>query len=545
VAVAGGSIYTLGSAGGQEHVIALEEATGQLRWRAAIGPAVNDAPLMRWLSQRTPTVDRDRLYASTAQGELICLQTADGRELWRRSYPQDFGGLRRNWGYVDRPLVDGEYLICAPGGSQATLVALHKRSGELIWKCLLDPPEPGSYPATVAMDLNGVRLYFTVLRDSLIGVRAADGKLIWRHPSPQLGWVTTLTPLVSGHDLILPGGRSRDDMIVFHAKRNGEDISIEEFRRTRLLADHFQDSTVMRGNYLYTATYTGMPLCLEWTSGKTIWGPVRTVGRGKVAITYADQRLYLLYADGTFLLVDAAVDGFHERGKFAVPDTSPGTGSTFPVITGGKMYVRANENLFCYDLRASARQNPGAPGHTKLALADAASLSKAAAYRTTARNKQPDAVFVPTPHDVVAKMLELAEVTKNAVVYDLGSGDGRIVIAAAKTYACKAIGVELDKDLVEQSLENVRQAAVAEHVTIEHADMFARDLSDADVIALYLPPNLMDRLLPQLQRLKPGARIVSHYFRFSEIAPHRTVRLESSDDGDDHAIHLWTAPLRK
>jgi len=107
------------------------------------------------------------------------------------------------------------------------------------------------------------------------------------------------------------------------------------------------------------------------------------------------------------------------------------------------------------------------------------------------------------------------------------------------------MGVELDRSLVQQSLDNVKRAEVSKLVQIEHADLFQRDLSGADVIALYLPSNLMDRLLPQLEKVKPGTRIVSHFFKFSDIPPEKSLRFDSRDDGDAHEIYLWTAPIRK
>ncbi len=544
VSVAGGTIYTLGSADGHEHVIALHERTGEQRWRVAIGPAINDAPLMRWLSQRTPTVDGERLFASTAQGDVVCLETADGKELWRKNYPKDFGTLRRTWGFVDRPLVDGENLICTPGGTVATLAALNKRTGEVVWKCLLDPPEAGSYPALMALETQGVRQYIAILKDSLVGVRAADGKLLWRHASPGLGAINTLTPLVADSYVILPGGRGTSEMVVLNTVRKGDEVSVKEINRKTFNLDHFQDATVRLEDRLYSAVYSGLPLCIEWRTGKTLWGPQRTAGRGRVSMTYADNRLYMLFADGTFLLADASPEAYRERGRFAVPDSIPASGVTFPVITAGRMYVRANDLLFCYDVRASADRKAAAPLVVNLDLAKP-TPHPATADRSLAKNKQPDAIFVPTPHDVVAKMLALADVKRNDVVYDLGSGDGRIVIAAAQTYGAKAVGIELDKHLAEQSQDNVKQAGVSELVRIEYADMFKQDLSHVDVVALYLPPNLMDRLLPQFEKLKPGARIVSHYFKFTDIPPDKSLRFDSRDDGDAHEIYVWTVPLRK
>jgi SAM-dependent methyltransferase len=243
------------------------------------------------------------------------------------------------------------------------------------------------------------------------------------------------------------------------------------------------------------------------------------------------------------LLADASPGGFQERGQFVLPDHQPAVGGTFPVITGGHMYLRDNDHLFCFDLRATRRQPPPQPRTTRLALPPSIAGNASLSRPLTAK-KQPNAIFVPTPHDVVAKMLELAEIKMADTVFDLGSGDGRIVIAAAKNYGAKAIGVELDQELIRQSRERIVADGLAQLVQIEQSDLFTRDLGGANVIAVYLPTNLMDRLLPQLAQMKPGTRIVSHFFKFTDIPPEKSLRIESQDDGDTHDIHLWTAPLR-
>src|SRR5262249_40874866 len=134
VSVAEGKIFTLGYQDESEFAVALEERTGELSWATRIGPAVAENPLMRWLTQRSPTVDGERLYTMTAGGELVCLRTAGGRELWRKSYSADFGAKRPSWGFCDSPLVDGDRLIATPGGPQAKIVALDKQTGDVIWK---------------------------------------------------------------------------------------------------------------------------------------------------------------------------------------------------------------------------------------------------------------------------------------------------------------------------------------------------------------------------------------------------------------------------
>ena len=156
-----------------------------------------------------------------------------------------------------------------------------------------------------------------------------------------------------------------------------------------------------------------------------------------------------------------------------------------------------------------------------------------------------DVIFIPTPQDVVDKMLELVEVKKDDLLYDLGCGDGRIVVTAAKKYGCRAVGYDLDPDRVRESRENVEKNEVGGLVGIEQKDIFTLDLSKADVITLYLLPSLNVRLIPQLEKLKPGSRIVSHNFDMEGVKPDKVVKLTSSKDQAEHEIYLWTTPLKR
>jgi precorrin-6B methylase 2 len=159
--------------------------------------------------------------------------------------------------------------------------------------------------------------------------------------------------------------------------------------------------------------------------------------------------------------------------------------------------------------------------------------------------RTPDILYVPTPQPVVDKMLEMARVTKDDVVYDLGCGDGRIVITAAKKYGCRGYGFDIDPDRVRDSLKNVDANDVADLVTIEQRDVFTLDLSNVDVVTLYLLPSLNVKLIPQLEKLKPGARIVSHDFDMRGVKPDEVVRFNRDDVFREHTIYLWTAPLKK
>ena len=160
-------------------------------------------------------------------------------------------------------------------------------------------------------------------------------------------------------------------------------------------------------------------------------------------------------------------------------------------------------------------------------------------------SKRADVVYVPTPHDIVQQMLQLAQVKKADVLYDLGCGDGRIVVAAARKYGCPATGYDIDPHRVAESKENIRKNKVEGLAKVEKADVFELDLSPASVVTLYLLPTLNVRLIPQLEKLKPGSRIVSHDFDMEGVTPDKVVTVTSKEDDVEHTIYLWTIPLKK
>jgi precorrin-6B methylase 2 len=181
-----------------------------------------------------------------------------------------------------------------------------------------------------------------------------------------------------------------------------------------------------------------------------------------------------------------------------------------------------------------------------LAVTTVLSCGIACQAQTKAVKTQPDVIFVPTPQDVVEKMLELAEVKKDDVVYDLGCGDGRIVVTAAKKYGCKAVGFDVDPQRIKESLENVEKNNVGHLVKIVQDDIFTLDLSKANVVTLFLLPSLNVRLIPQLEKLRPGSRIVSYRFDMDGVKPEKVIQARSDhDEGDTQTIYLWTVPLKK
>ena len=160
-------------------------------------------------------------------------------------------------------------------------------------------------------------------------------------------------------------------------------------------------------------------------------------------------------------------------------------------------------------------------------------------------HRAPDVPFVTTPPDVVEAMLELADVRNEDVVYDLGCGDGRMVIAAARRHGCRGLGVDIDPQRVAESRANARAAGVQDLVTFRHKDIFDLDLSDASVVLMFLTPDVNRRLVSQLERMKPGSRIVSHQFSIPGVKPRQVIRVPSKDDRLDHPVYLWVTPLER
>lgn len=297
----------------------------------------------------------------------------------------------------------------------------------------------------------------------------------------------------------------------------------------------YQDDTVLWNDRLYEPSI-GIFSCFDGKNGSVIWqkrmGPT-------FATTFADGHFYFHADDGRMRLVEPAETEPRVKSEFVLPDHKNSLGTTTPIVTGGRLFVREDDQLFCYDVRAEAAKLPASVPLQVVLTAPDAKL-RADLHERTLRS-----VFVPTPNDLVDKMLELASVKQTDVVFDLGSGDGRIVISAAKNLGCKAVGYELDAELFASSRAKAQQAGVESLVTLENKDLFTADLSNADVLAVYLLPQQLTKLLPQLEKMKPGSRVVSHQFEIPGFPADKTLRVRSVEDGQEHAVHLWTLPLPK
>ncbi len=361
VSIAEGKIFTFGYQADSEFVVALDEKTGELSWATRVGPAVAENSLMRWLSQRAPSVDGSRLYLVTAGGELVCLTTTSGREQWRKNYTTDFRAKRPLFGFCDFPLVDGDRLICSPGGLEAKIVALDKQTGEVIWKTVVPEAEQegAGYSALVVVEAGGLRQYVTSLARGLIGVAADDGRFLWRYDGLSEPIISSRSTLVRGDQIFYSNGRL-GRLALLKVDRDGDNAAVHEIYKQNLRLDPFQDCTTLVGEHLYAGTHQGFPVCLNWKTGENTWKPQR-IAMGKLSLVAADGCLYFRHSDGRMTLAEASPEQFVPRGTFVIPDPKPSIGATSPVIAGKRLYLRDNNRLLCYDIRADAPERPATP----------------------------------------------------------------------------------------------------------------------------------------------------------------------------------------
>ncbi len=546
VSIAGGRVFVVGNREGGEFAFALDAQTGEKIWARRLDNSTEESPTMRWLTQRSPTVDGERIYTITASGKLLCLRATDGTEVWQKSYPGDFGARRPVWGFCDHPLVDGERLVCSPFTTNAAIAALNKHTGEIIWKTAIDGPIVAGYAALVQSAAGGVPQYVLFHGKGLAGFAAKDGRVLWRYARPNTRTGSTYTPIPLG-DLILSPNGYGGGLSLFKILSGEDGFSAKEVGFQSMYLDKFQDSTTAIDGRLYLIEQ-GAPVCVDVLTGSRVWSDDSTKRVGRSALTWADGHLYIRNSRGTVTLEKVSPDGMTVAGQFQLPEHEQSVGVTSPVVANGRLWLRDNNRLFCYDVSVSARTaNRPARSPVAIGLTDRELGVDPDAPRPprVGVNRAPDAVFVPTPHDIVERMLQEADLKKTDALADLGSGDGRFVIAAAKHFGCKAIGYEIDARLVQQSRDAVAKENLGARASIEHKDIFTLDLSGVDVVTVFLYPRLMERLIPQFEKLKPGSRIVSHQFEMPGIKPDKTLIVESKEDGDQHRILLWTTPLKK
>ena len=347
VAVAGGKVYTLGDLEDACYLIALNEADGKLAWKTRLGPARNHNN-KGWQGPRsTPTVDGDRLYALGEAGDLLCCETATGKEVWRKNMKSDFKGKVGGWLWSESPLVDGRHLICIPGGDQGAVMALDKTTGAPVWRTS-DFKDGAQYTSLLPAEIGGARQYVVLTMRSVAGI-GTDGKLLWRIDREGATAICS-TPVYHDGMVLVSSSYNNGRDTGIKVTSEGGSFKAELAYDVKEIANH-HGGMVRVGEHVYGMSNNSL-VCLELKTGKMVWKD-KCVGKG--SITYADGHLICRSEKpdkGEVALVEASPAGYKEKGRFSLSDSTKKYPWAYPVVAGGKLYIRNNDLLYCYNLRS-------------------------------------------------------------------------------------------------------------------------------------------------------------------------------------------------
>jgi outer membrane protein assembly factor BamB len=345
VSVADGRIYTCGDRADSSFVFALNAKDGKQVWAARLGKP--GAPGWGGFAgpRATPTVSGDLLFTVDQWGELVCLSAADGTEKWRKHFEQDFGGKRPEWGFSESPLVDGDKVLVTPGGPKGAIVALDKKSGALVWQTT-DFTDPAHYSSLIIAQIGGVKQYIQLTEQNLVGV-STEGKVLWK--AVRKGKTAVIpTPVVKDNLVYVSSGYGSGCNLFKVSFADGK-FSVEQVYENKVIANH-HGGVILIGDYVYGHSDNKGWTCQDLKTGEAKWQD-KTMGKG--ALVAADGKLFLRQEDkqGTVAMIAADPAGYKELGRFDQPDRSGKQTWPHPVISDGKLYLRDQDVLLCYDVK--------------------------------------------------------------------------------------------------------------------------------------------------------------------------------------------------
>ncbi|MGQ9574177.1 MAG: PQQ-binding-like beta-propeller repeat protein [Thermoguttaceae bacterium] len=344
VSLAHGLIYTCGNLDEKTMITALD-LDGNIKWQVPNGPAwTGDYPGTRG----TPTIDGDWLYHESPLGEVICLDARTGQKLWGLNILKEFDAENITWALAESLLIDGQRVICCPGGNRASVAALDKLTGKTIWTAR-PTGDKAAYATPALAEYQGLRMILAMTQNALIGVNADSGDLLFRHEHRTSWDVNATTPIFhDGQIFITSGYGSGSEMLKL--KVEGQEASVEVLWQSKELDNHHGGVLLLDG-YLYGAAHNrnrGGWVCLEWKTGKKMYAE-RGVGKG--SLTCANGMLYTLSENGDVGLVKATPTRHELISKFRLPKGGKGPTWAHPVVCGGTLYIRHGDLLYAYDVR--------------------------------------------------------------------------------------------------------------------------------------------------------------------------------------------------
>jgi outer membrane protein assembly factor BamB len=337
LAISGGRIFTMGVRQGRENVIAFDVNTGKEVWATPHGGVFKndrgDGP------RGTPTVDGNRLFALGGNGDLSCMETGTGRIVWTMNILQKFGGSNPRWGISESPLIVGEKVLVNAGGQDASVIALNKKDGALVWKSQSDG---AGYSSAMPVQIGSTTQVVFFTDDRALGVDLKDGRLLWSYGRASNDVANVATPVVRGNRVFISSDYGTGAALV-EIKNDG---TAQEVYFTKEMRNH-HSSSILIGDYLYGFS-SGILTAMKFDSGEVAWRD-RSVGKG--SLVFADGHLYAFSENGVVGLIEATPAGYREKGRFRVQQESLPTW-THPVVSGGRLYLRDQNTIYAYDVRA-------------------------------------------------------------------------------------------------------------------------------------------------------------------------------------------------
>lgn len=348
VAVVGDRLYTTGDRADAGYVVALGAADGKKVWEAKLGKP--GAPGWGGFAgpRATPTLDGDLLFTVDQWGEVVCLEAATGREVWRKNMTADFGGERPEWGFSESPLVDADQVVFTPGGSKGSVVALNKKSGAVVWQSK-EITDPAHYSSIIVADFGGKRHYIQLTAEHVFGLEAKTGKLLWKAERKGKTAVIPTPVFDNGYVFVTSGYSVGCNLFKLSPDQGG--FKAEQVYQNKVLQNH-HGGVIKIGDFIYGHSDSKGWTCLDFMTGEAKWQDKTGVGKG--SIVYADDRFYIRQEDkpGTIGLIEASPAGYKEHGRFQQPNLSGKKTWPHPVVAGGRLFIRDQDVLLCYDVKS-------------------------------------------------------------------------------------------------------------------------------------------------------------------------------------------------